>query len=105
MNIITSRTKEEKENFKLQVNDDEEDEKSDDTIEALDIVLQTTFSQIENYSIYLSDKSAFVTHQGVKGLEYPRVMVIIDDVEAKGFMFSYDKLFGSKELIAAAKWF
>lgn len=103
LNIITSRTKEEKGKFELEVNDEEEDEKSDDSIEALDIVLQTTFSQIENYSIYLSDKSAFATHQGVKGLEYPRVMVIIDDVEARGFMFSYDKLFGSKELTADDK--
>ena len=66
-------------------------------------MLQTTFSQIENYSFYLSDKSAFATHQGVKGLEYPRVMVIIDDIEARGFMFSYDKLFGSKELTAGDK--
>ena len=32
----------------------------------------------------------------VKGLEFPRVMVIIDDSEAKGFMFSYEKLFGVK---------
>ena len=103
LNIITSRTKEEKEKFKLQVNTDEEEEKFDDTIEALDTVLQTTFSQIENYSIYLSDKSAFATHQGVKGLEYARVMVIIDDLEARGFMFSYDKLFGSKELTAGDK--
>jgi DNA helicase-2/ATP-dependent DNA helicase PcrA len=31
-----------------------------------------------------------------KGLEFPRVMVLIDDEEARGFMFSYDKLFGVK---------
>ena len=41
------------------------------------------------------------TEQGVKGLEYPRVMVIIDDSEARGFMFSYNKLFGTKELTPA----
>lgn len=103
LNIITSRTEEEKGNFKIQIGDEEEDEKPDYFIEALDIVLQTTFSQVENYSTYLSDKSAFATHQGVKGLEYPRVMVIIDDVEARGFMFSYDKLFGSKNLTADDK--
>ncbi|MGG4198501.1 hypothetical protein [Peribacillus frigoritolerans] len=38
-----------------------------------------------------------MTHQGVKGLEFPRVMVIIDDDEARGFLFSYEKLFGVKE--------
>lgn len=36
------------------------------------------------------------THQGVKGLEFPRVMVVIDDSEARGFLFSYEKLFGAK---------
>lgn len=103
LNIITSRTQEEKANFELQANGEGEEKESDDSIDALDIALQTTFSQIENYSLYLSDKSAYATHQGVKGLEYPRVMVIIDDIEARGFMFSYDKLFGSKELTAGDK--
>lgn len=60
--------------------------------------LSVPFSQIENYDQYLSEDSRFGTHQGVKGLEFDRVMVIIDDEEAKGFMFSYDKLFGAKAL-------
>lgn len=34
------------------------------------------------------------THQGVKGLEFPRVMVIMDDHEALGFPFKFDMLFG-----------
>ena len=45
---------------------------------------------------YISDKSTFGTHQGIKGLQFPRVMVVLDDNEARGFMFSYDKLFGAK---------
>ena|SRR6056297_675629 len=36
------------------------------------------------------------THQGVKGLEFERVMVIMDDSEARGFMFGYAKLLGEK---------
>jgi DNA helicase-2/ATP-dependent DNA helicase PcrA len=60
--------------------------------------LQVPFSQLKKYNEYLSEKSKFGTHQGVKGLEYDRVMVIIDDEEAKGFLFSYDKLFGAKGL-------
>lgn len=32
-------------------------------------------------------------HQGVKGLEFPRVLVLIDEEAAKGNMFSYEKLF------------
>ena len=52
----------------------------------------------KSYDDYVNQRTRFDTHQGVKGLEFDRVMVIIDDSEAKGFMFSYDKLFGVKEL-------
>ncbi len=65
---------------------------------ALLLSFASPFSQIKAYKSYISGESKFETHQGVKGLEYPRVMVIIDDSESKGFMFSYDKLFGAKEL-------
>lgn len=82
-------------NDEAEENEDEED--SDQTIDALDIFLRTPFSQIENYVNYIGGKARFDTHQGVKGLEFPRVMVIIDDTEARGFLFSYEKLFGVKE--------
>ncbi|MBS1702269.1 MAG: ATP-dependent helicase [Armatimonadetes bacterium] len=59
--------------------------------------LGTSFKQIEPYDLYVSDKAPFGTHQGVKGLEFPRVLVVIDDEEAGGFLFSYEKLFGAKE--------
>jgi len=53
---------------------------------------------IRKYDDYVNHRTRFDTHQGVKGLEFDRVLVIIDDSEAKGFMFSYDKLFGVKKL-------
>lgn len=77
---------------------DDNSQSSDEIIEAWEEALQTPFSQVVKYNEYLSEESRFATHQGVKGLEFPRVKVIIDDDEAKGFMFSYDKLFGSKVL-------
>ena len=43
---------------------------------------------------YTQGLSPFDTHQGVKGLEFPRVMVILNDEEAGGFLFSYEKLLG-----------
>jgi DNA helicase II / ATP-dependent DNA helicase PcrA len=55
------------------------------------------FAQIEPYDEYVSGHAAFTTHQGVKGLEFPRVMAVMDDAEARGFMFSYEKLFGAKD--------
>lgn len=74
-----------------------EEDYSDSVLNAWDKFLLTPFSQIEHYASYVSGQAQFETHQGVKGLEFPRVMVIIDDKEARGFMFNYDKLLGVKE--------
>ena len=60
--------------------------------------LAVRFSQLEAYVEYISDRSPFGTHQGIKGLQFPRVMVILDDNEARGFMFSYEKLLGARAL-------
>lgn len=65
-------------------------------VSALREALSVSFDTLERYSEYVSDKTRYATHQGVKGLEFPRVMVIMDDAEAKGFLFSYEKLFGAK---------
>lgn len=65
-------------------------------ITALRDALSVSFDVLEKYSAYVTDATRFATHQGVKGLEFPRVMVIMDDTEAKGFLFSYEKLFGAK---------
>ncbi len=70
---------------------------SDSVIDAWDMALQCQFSQFEEYVRYISDESRFGTHQGIKGLEFQRVMVILDDEEARGFLFSYEKLFGAAE--------
>ncbi|MHA7063029.1 UvrD-helicase domain-containing protein [Azospirillum argentinense] len=61
------------------------------------LALDAPFDQIEKYDRYVRGASQFDTHQGVKGLEFPRVMVIVSDDEARGFMFAYDKLFGARE--------
>ena len=37
----------------------------------------------------------------MKGLEFERVMVLMDDGEARGFLFGYDKLLGAKAPTAA----
>ena len=65
-------------------------------ITALRKALSVSFTTLEKYFAYISNNTRFATHQGVKGLEFPRVMVIMDDAEAKGFLFSYEKLFGAK---------
>lgn len=77
--------------------DIEGEEDEGDELQAWDRVMGTPFEQIVAYRDYVSGESPFGTHQGVKGLQFPRVMVIIDDQEARGFLFSYEKLFGAKE--------
>lgn len=70
-------------------------------IDAWQSCLTSPFSQVERYGQYFAGATSFATHQGVKGLEFPRVMVVISDEEAGGFMFSYEKLLGAKELTSA----
>ena len=69
----------------------------DSKVIALKAALDVPFDEMERYATYVSGQSRFATHQGVKGLEYPRVMVVLDDSESRGFLFSYEKLFGAKE--------
>ncbi len=55
--------------------------------------LQLPLRQFKAYDDYVHDRTPYATHQGVKGLEFPRVLVLIDDGAARGNTFSYDKLF------------
>ena len=71
-------------------------ENEDQKVAALRKALTVHFDELERYSAYVTGNTRFATHQGIKGLEFPRVMVIMDDAEAKGFLFSYEKLFGAK---------
>lgn len=73
--------------------DDEEHTKYSNLNQAL----AAKFSEVEQYYKYITGNASFDTHQGVKGLEFDRVMVIIDDQSTKGTTFSYNKLFGVEE--------
>lgn len=63
-------------------------------ISNLSAALNSPFSEVERYWEYINGQASFDTHQGVKGLQFERVMVIIDDNAARSNIFSYDKLFG-----------
>lgn len=67
----------------------------DPVIEAWEKTLKAPLSQVEAYATYVRGEAPFGTHQGIKGLEFPRVLVVMDDTESKGFLFSYEKLFGA----------
>ena len=73
-------------------------EASPASLEAWRAFLETPYRQTIPFAEYVSDRGPFGTHQGVKGLEFERVLVILDDSDARGFLFSYDKLFEAKPL-------
>ena len=83
-------------NVEEPINEDDEENKNDELV-GWRKFLETSFSQIERYSPYIQGEAQYDTHQGIKGLEFSRVCVIMDDQEARGFMFSYEKLFGAKK--------
>lgn len=80
--------------LKLALNSKEEEVDKDDK-ESLAWVraLQLPLRQFKAYDDYVHERTPYATHQGVKGLEFPRVLVLIDEEAAKGNMFSYEKLF------------
>jgi len=68
-----------------------------DKFKSLRNALESSFSEVQKYYDYVQGNASFDTHQGVKGLEFDRVQVIIDDKESRGSWFSYEKLFGIKQ--------
>lgn len=66
-------------------------------IDALEEAMHTPFSHLIKYHDYVAGKASFDTHQGVKGLQFERVMVIINDEESQGSTFNYGKLLGITE--------
>lgn len=60
-------------------------------------------SQLWGYFRYFMKSSPFSTQQGIKGAEFDRVVVVLDDSESNHRQYSYDKLLGLKALSAQDK--
>jgi DNA helicase-2/ATP-dependent DNA helicase PcrA len=58
-------------------------------------LFSSPWAQLRKFKTYLSGKSHLATHQVVKGSEFQHVMVVMDDEDAGGTLFAYDRLFGS----------
>ena len=72
--------------------------------EAWTQALEAPFSQAARYLAYVEDRSPYGTHQGVKGLQFPRVMVIADDAHTRfNGLASYETLFDVKPLSPASQ--
>ncbi|CAN6959494.1 UvrD-helicase domain-containing protein [Psychrobacter okhotskensis] len=60
--------------------------------------LKAPYVQLINYFKYIENGLGFSTHQSVKGLEYPRVLAILNDSESGGSFFKYDKMLEATSL-------
>lgn len=76
--------------------DDGDEDETDKEVLAMDRYLACPASQFLGYRKYTQQLSPFSTHQGIKGAEFPRVLVVLDDDEGTHVQFSYDKYFGVK---------
>ena len=86
--------------FESYLNHEEVDEKEDQRNEARSVnaFLDCTADELWGYRTYIEGQSPFATQQGIKGAEFDRVLVVLDDEEAKYNLFSYGKYFGTAEL-------
>ena len=76
--------------------DEQEDEDSDKEVASMDAYLACPARQLLAYQDYISERSPFWTQQGIKGAEFERVLVLLDDEESSHFQFSYEKYLGLK---------
>lgn len=56
--------------------------------------LQCGVSELWSHRRYVIEESPFATHHGVKGAQFERVLVVIDDEEGAHRQYSYGKYFG-----------
>jgi DNA helicase II / ATP-dependent DNA helicase PcrA len=76
------------------------DEDADKESKAMEAFLRCPANQLVGYYRYLNDESPYSTQQGIKGAEFERVLVVLDDEEGTHTQFSYEKLFGVAPLSA-----
>lgn len=65
-----------------------------------DRFLDCSVHELVGYGNYLERLSPYATHHGVKGAEFERVVVVLDDEQGRHNQFSYDKLLGLAPLSA-----
>ena len=60
--------------------------------------MQCEASELWGYWKYIEKMSPFATQQGIKGAEFDKVIVVVDDEEGRTNTFSYGKYFGVTSL-------
>lgn len=74
-------------------------EEYDETIHSLekgdwlaDVFFSMDTTEIPPYTSFISNNTAYSTQHGVKGEEYPKVLVVYDDIEANWHNYSFCKI-------------
>lgn len=75
---------------------DDDGEESTREIAAMEAFFECPASQLWAYRDYVKEQSPFSTQQGIKGSEFLRVLVVLDDEESTHYQFSYDRYLGLK---------
>ena len=78
--------------------DEDDGDELNKEVSAMDAFLACPASQFWGYYKYVNEDSPFSTQQGIKGAEFERVLVVLDDDEGTHAQFSYDKYLGIKPL-------
>ncbi|NWO02084.1 MAG: ATP-dependent helicase [Idiomarinaceae bacterium] len=60
--------------------------------------MQCEVAELWGYRKYIEKMSPFATQQGIKGAEFDKVLVVVDDQEGRTTTFSYGKYFGVTDL-------
>lgn len=81
-----------------EVEDGDDGEELSKEIVSMDSFLACPATQFWGYRTYVNEESPFSTQQGIKGAEFERVLVVLDDEEGTHVQFSYDKYLGIKPL-------
>ena len=88
---VSERLLEDLERSPINIEFDKENHQSEKGNWLADRMLAMKTSELTNYFNFINDNSPFSTQHGVKGEEYPNVIVVFDDVEAAWNQYSFTK--------------
>lgn len=66
--------------------------------DTLDAFMACDVAELQSYFKYMQQQSPYATQHGTKGSEFSKVIVVVDDEEGRYNLYSYEKLFGMKDL-------
>lgn len=98
LNLVAYVEAEEGDGVNAAVDDEDDGDELTKEVSAMNAFLACPAPQFWGYYKYVNDDSPFSTQQGIKGAEFDRVLVVLDDDEGTHVQFSYDKYFGIRPL-------